>query len=274
MNKKKLEDVTFAPQFMANVSLPYLIRESERHSKLSYHRENGSIALDLSAPKEFGLPYGSSCRMLLFQITKEAVLSKNPCIILGNSCNDFMIKLRGNNGGATLKRTMRQLMQVLACNICLTWRLPDENRLNQIPVASEIRVFNSNAIEKGGDGKIYVTLSDELMNYLEERKPIRLDMKILRKLSRSAQTIDIYVWLTYRLYKAGSEEVRLSWDNVRKQFGSEQTKERRLRNKFESSLKEVQKVYPEFEFETDKRSVLIRCKRSALIRCKTISDAF
>ena len=50
------------------------------------------------------------------------------------------------------------------------------------------------------------------------RRPLPLDMNILRALKRSSLGLDLYMWLTYRTFNL-REPVRLRWRDLYRQFG-------------------------------------------------------
>ena len=80
-----------------------------------YERSNGSLTLTMMAPAKVGLPYGSLPRLLLAWLTTEAVRTKEPHLVLGNTLRAFLDQLGlsstgGKRGDITrLRNQMRRL---------------------------------------------------------------------------------------------------------------------------------------------------------------------
>ena len=55
------------------------------------------------------------------------------------------------------------------------------------------------------------------------RRPVPLDMHILREIKRSSLGLDLYLWLTYRTF-ALKGPLRLSWKALYRQFGVDPSK--------------------------------------------------
>ena len=53
--------------------------------------------------------------------------------------------------------------------------------------------------------------------------PVPIDMNILKSLKRSPLGLDLYLWLTYRMF-ALKRPLRLTWRKLYRQFGVDQAK--------------------------------------------------
>jgi hypothetical protein len=69
-------------------------------------------------------------------------------------------------------------------------------------------------------------------------------------------TIDLYVWLAYRLH-ALSKPTPLSWAAIATQFGAGFQRQRDLKPRFIEALKLALAVYPEAKVEIDDRTGMI-----------------
>lgn len=58
-----------------------------------FRRRNGNYTLVMMAPAEIGLPYGSLPRLILSWVSTEAVRSRRPAVVLGDSLAAFMREL-------------------------------------------------------------------------------------------------------------------------------------------------------------------------------------
>ena len=82
--------------------------------------------------------------------------------------------------------------------------------------------------------------------------PVPIDMNVINSLSKSPMAMDIYVWLTYRMFvlsRSGRSSAYIPWVGLQAQFGTGfQNTNAGLANfksRFKSRLKEVLRYYPE-----------------------------
>ncbi len=248
--RPKWHDIGYVAQFMVHTSLPY-----RQVAGNEFSRRNGQMGLNIIAPSAIGLPYGASARLILIYLVTTAKIHNNPHILLGRSFAEFMAKIgRPRTGGPSggLTRVKEQLLRVLASNICF-YRMQRSTKellsLEQIPVAAKIRLFDSSAIVERRKSGIYVTLSAEFMENLREYGPIPIDMRIIHQIKNSAQAIDIYTWLRYRLYKSAKAPFFIPWTRLRAQFGTTAKRNSDVQKPFVNQLKRVLQWYPVIQFE-------------------------
>ena len=72
---------------------------------------------------------------------------------------------------------------------------------------------------------------------------VPLESRIVHKLRRSPLTLDLYAWLSYRLFRL-KEETSIGWHDLERQFGSDYKRPRAFRAKFQTSLEKVLKHTP------------------------------
>lgn len=258
INRPTWEDIGYVAQFMSHTSLPY-----RQIAGCTYCRRNGQMELNITAPNAVGLPYGASARLILIYLVTVAKIQDSPHIVLGRSFADFMTRIGrprtgGKDGGLT--RVKEQLLRVLACNICFCHLQKSTDKLlalNQISVASRIRLIDTVSFVGKGNAGIYVTLSEEFMKNLREHGPIPIDWRILRKIKNSAQAIDIYTWLCYRLYRSSNSSFFIPWIRLRAQFGTSAKRESDVQRSFVYQLKRVLQWYPVVRFKIKKNGLLL-----------------
>ena len=67
---------------------------------------------------------------------------------------------------------------------------------------------------------------------------------------RSALSFGVYVWLARRLARVdGGEKLRLSWHNLRDQFGQEYDDPRNFKQAFRGAIRDVRAIYAEARIE-------------------------
>ena len=93
------------------------------------------------------------------------------------------------------------------------------------------------------------------------RHPVPLDMNTLTALKRCALGLDLYLWLTYRMFTL-KRPLRLTWRQVYRQFGVDPAKAsdnqtvQDFRYKVLRELKKIKLAWPELHYSTA-RGVLI-----------------
>lgn len=254
--RPKWHNIGYAAQFMVHTSLPY-----RQVAGSEFSQRNGQMGLTIIAPSAIGLPYGASARLILIYLVTTAKIHNDPHILLGHSFAEFMAKIgRPRTGGPSggLTRVKEQLLRVLACNICF-YKMQRATKalrtFEQIPVAAKIRLFDPVAIVEKDKAGIYVTLSAEFMENLRAHGPVPIDMRIIHQIKNSAQAIDIYTWLCYRLYKSAKKPFFIPWKLLREQFGTSAKRTADISRHFVKQLEKVLQWYPVIQFEADKNGV-------------------
>lgn len=224
------------------------------HSKVNgtyYERQNGFFTLTMTASlKKIGLPYGSIPRLLLAWITTEAVKTKSPELILGDSLSDFMSKLglvpTGGRWGS-ITRLKDQTKRLFSCQISCFYSDEYQDTAKFTRVAENYRLWWHKVPEQTTIFKSTVTLNQE---FFEEviNSPIVFRMSTLKAIKQSSMAVDIYTWVTYRNSYA-KKPFKVPWEALQLQFGAgypiTSQGKRNFKKKFIQSLKKVALVYPE-----------------------------
>jgi len=231
-----------------------LVQATMPHAKLEateYTRKNGALTISMQAPSAVGLPYGHYPRLLLSFITTEAVRTKSPDIVLGDSLTDFLRQLGlATTGGrwGTVPRLRDHLRRLFCSTVSWTYDNAKDNAWASFgvrPVETAMLWWDAKSPEQPSFWKSKIGLNQR---FYEEiiRNPVPIDMRILRALAheRSPLAIDIYTWLTYRLFYLRNETL-IPWEGLAMQFGGDYTRLRDFRRKFTGRLRLVTKLYPD-----------------------------
>lgn len=261
----KPDRADFLHTVMCQVGLPR--RKTEARS---FERHNGHISILLEAGKlyngrefvEMPLPYGVTPRLVMVHVSTEAIRTQCRTVEIGNSMREFLNALGmstsgGERGGyAALKRQMEALA---ACR--LTLGMQAHGRVVTIdskPIKrfeAWIQPSGSRSGGGGGEGGLdgsqhvlwpgVLELSQEFYETLTNHA-VPLDYRALAALQHSALALDIYTWLAHRLCRVNKVQgVKLSWANIRDQFGQEYADSRNFKHEFKRALNQVVAVYPE-----------------------------
>lgn len=92
-------------------------------------------------------------------------------------------------------------------------------------------------------------LSPDFFNTLLEHA-VPLDHRALAALKHSSLALDIYTWLAHRLCRVNrASGVKLSWANLKDQFGPDYTASKDFKKEFRQAMRQVCAVYPDARVE-------------------------
>lgn len=234
-----------------------------------FERTNGIITLSMVAARpQIGLPYGSIPRILMGWICTEAVRTKEPVLYMGRSQAEFLNKLQMEGNGATIKRLRDQALRLFTSSITVTRERGDEHgiELENLQIAKRSSIFWSP--KNPNQTSLWESTLQLNQDFFEEviKAPVPIDLRAYHALRKSPLALDIYTWLTYRVFvmrAKGRSEVMIPWQALMLQFGSNYgagaeasdedpaaAKKRRqamydFKRKFLARLKEVLLFYPE-----------------------------
>lgn len=220
-----------------------------------FERRSGHVHLLLEAGKVFDgsqfverpLPYGTIPRLVMVNVSTEAVRTKTRHVDVGTSTRDFLSRLGihpsgGVRGGYTSFR--RQIEALVACR--LTLGMQEEGRAVTID-AKPVERYDAWCEREAGRRATWpgtIVLTEQFFNTLCEHA-VPLDPRALAALKHTALGLDIYSWLSHRLCRIRSPQgARLSWRNLYEQFGQEYGTSKDFKKKFRPALRQVLAVYP------------------------------
>jgi hypothetical protein len=251
-------------------SRPYLHSASDRRNspelknveKDLWRRRNGGFILTIQSFKQeledgeiknYGLPWGAKPRLIMAWLTREAVTKGDRILHLGNSFGDFLKALgfRSRSGGesGTDISTREQMTRLFSSRITLTTN--QESALDE----HYFGLRNCNIVdsldfwwnEKTPDNfslwESEIELSEKFFLSIV-KSPVPLDLRILQhpEIRQSPMAIDIYCWLTYKMYKVRRPQP-IRWPTLEQQFGSDYGRSDHFQNKFKNQLAKVVKLY-------------------------------
>lgn len=188
-----------------------------------------------------GLPFGSVARLLVSWVTTEAMKTRSPEIRLGVSVGTFLSSLgfeaRAQSGGdnGTIARVKEQARRLFSCSATID-RQRDEN-------TEPVELWKASpALIVQPIGSV-LTLSEVFMTEIANHA-VPADQATVLGLSRSALSMDIYWWLSWRFsFLQGDQKV--SWEQLQQQFGSRTELTRKFKQTFTFALERVRAVYPD-----------------------------
>jgi hypothetical protein len=234
-----------------------------------FERWQGNVGLSLEAGRlglggrfvDQPLPYGVKPRLVMIHISTEAVRTKSRVIPIGDSMRDFLEILGlGTNAGrnGVLPMFKKQMLALAACRLTLAMQVNGVDRNIHTQPIDRFDAWLSM------DGKQRSLWSGELE--ISERfyetltgNAVPLDHRALSALKHSSLALDIYSWLAHRLCRVRKVDgVKLSWENLREQFGQEYNDPKNFKKEFRQSLRQVLAVYPDAHIEDVPGGLLLR----------------
>ena len=248
-------DLGFMARLLALCSLP---RTNPKDRK-EYVRRNGPYALVMTAGGLNKLPYGILPRLLLAWVCTEAVRTQSRELVLGRSLYEFMRKLGmdSHSGGARGDRTRlkNQMRRLFGCMVTLVYtNAQHESRMSSLVADRADYWWNVSRPDVPVLWDSTIRLGEEFFNEIV-RHPIPLDMNALRALKRSPLGLDLYCWLTYRVFTLKAP-LRLSWKQLYRQFGADPANAgkhstvKSFRVVCLRELKKIKKAWPDLHYST------------------------
>ena len=248
-------DMGFMARMMALCSLPRT-NPGNRHQ---YKRANGPYKLVMVAGADNKLPYGNLPRLLMAWLCTEAVRTQSRELVLGRSLSEFMRTLDiystsgGTSGGRT--RLRNQMKRLFGCSVSLIY----EDERGQATVSSLIARrtefwWNERKPDEPMLWESKIELSEDFFNEIIQH-PVPIDMNTLNALKRCALGLDLYLWLTYRIFTLKSP-LRLTWRHLYHQFDTAPTKGadkqtvKVFRRKVLRELIKIKAAWPDLNYAT------------------------
>ena len=254
-------DLGFMARLMALCCLP----RTNPGNRLQYKRVNGPFTLYMTAGGGNKLPYGNLPRLILAWVSTEAVRTQSRVLILGSSLSEFMRTLgmedRSGSPRGDRTRLRNQMDRLFHSHVQLIY----EDEQHKASVSSQVADrtdlwWNPKRPDELSLWDSKILLSEAFFNEIISH-PVPLDMNTLKALKRCALGLDLYLWLTYRIFTLKSLQ-RLTWQQLYRQFGTDPAKAsdkfivRNFRQNVLRELKKIKLAWPELNYTTA-RGVLI-----------------
>ena len=225
-------DTGFMMRLLALCALP----RTNPGNRDKYIRRNGPFTLVMTATGTAKLPYGTVPRLLLAWICTEAVRTQSRTLVLGRSLAEFMRTLGLNpDGSGSRVRLRNQMNRLFRSTVELSHRDESGERF----IASRITDrgefwWNPRRPEDPVLWDSTIELGEKFFNEIITC-PVPLNINVLKAMKRSPLGLDLYLWLTYRLFGLG-EPYRLTWRQLYRQFGSNPAADKRTVDDFRKDV--------------------------------------
>ena len=227
------------------------------------------------------IPYGFAPRLIFAYVVGEAVRGRQS-VNLGRTRHRFLKALGVSASSRNYHTVCEQIMYLATCQIEITQLNHTEKfeqfEIDRYNVAKNIKyqrplfvfeenqrvahlVFDPNLdIQKPNplDWNTTFTLSDDFYKLVRD-KPMPVNLDHLKSLARSPRRMDIYTWLSHRVYRIKNKPVNVPLTSVHRQFAPDIDflHHRRFRQKLKWDLDAIGKVYDKFNLELTDSQLII-----------------
>lgn len=278
LGQAERQEVGYVARLFAQTALPY----QDPGDVPGWQRRNGGLSLVIQpgvtghpdgTTTSTGYPYGVIPRLLLAYVTSEALRTDQRVVQLGSSLRDFCRRLGLDDSGPAMGRLKDQARRLFQARITATYVAHhgdglSQERFTQMTFATSYEMWHSTRNpDQAALFDNYVQLSPE---FFEEatRRPVPLDMGVLRLIKASPMRLDIYAWLTHRMSYLRDESL-VTWEQIQAQFGSAATSRPgryKFRSDFEKNLLMVKAAYPGARATVVPNGVLLQRGRTSVTR--------
>lgn len=246
--QKKREPLSYYTPILIQCTLPHSDPKTRDWSKTS-----GKVSLIISSGvdknlKPYGIPYGSFPRLALGYIITQVIKTQARRIPLSAHFSEFLreIGYTGNHKGTGVKgrRVRDQLVRLLRASMTFEGREDGHLAVQDVKVAPRFELWWSE--KKPDEASLwnsYIEISEEFREaILSAPVPLRTD--ILKGLHKSPLALDVYMWVSYRLFTMranGDEAITLGYGRLQEQFGTgiSEANYHKFRERFKQALAKV-----------------------------------
>jgi hypothetical protein len=259
------EKIGFTYSGFALTSLPHKPQEAQ-----IWRREGHNLTLVLQSGvdrggKTLGLPYGSYARFILLFLQSEAIRTRGREIELGRSMRAWLGNMGLSIGGTTYRLINEQAKRISGCRLTFfTDRTGQEVRSQGGFVKSSITMAAVLGDQPERLWQDVVLLDEDFYRALCDH-PVPLSERALRAIGPRSMTIDVYVWLAYRLHSL-RRDTDVGWPALFAQFGAGYKVLRQFRAQFIECLELAMAAYPDANVSVSERGITLRPSRPAVAK--------
>jgi hypothetical protein len=248
---RKVNATGYLARILAQATLPHT--DPKLAPGTLYSRSTGRLTLTIApTSRRHGIPYGSIPRVILAWICTEAVRTKERTLHLGRSQAEFLARLGLHNNGRDIARLREQSLRLFRSVIGVEYDDAQGDHSARLLISERSHVFWHPG--KADERSPWDSSLDLSQGFFDEilASPVPLDMDVFHALTKSPLAMDIYTWLTYRMFvlrRSGRPFAMVPWAGLKAQLGAGYSDDRQglydFKLKFRLRLREVLAFYPE-----------------------------
>lgn len=214
--------------------------------------------------KLYGVPYGARARMILLYLQTQAIRTSSREVALGRSMRDWMERMGLAVGGETVHALREQAARISGCSLKFFWEDGNSEGFERGAIVRSGLRFHAEDSAQGSLWEDRVVLDETFYTALRDH-PVPLLEAAIRQLRDRSMSLDIYVWLAYRLYRL-TKATTISWPALHAQFGTGFKAVRQFKPRFTEALAAALAAYPEARAEINDTAITLHPSRPPIAR--------
>ena len=260
--------IGYVHTILAQCFLPY------KDPKTTYwQRRNGKYSILLAAgalsdpdnptvPIPLGLPYGAKPRLFQSYVCTKAIKHQSRVIPVERSMTAMIHELgfeaRGGKRG-TINSFKEQINRFARCRfdiVVLDSEASTQTYIKAEPIES-FKVWFAQNPDQHSFWPSEIVLTEPFYQSLKEHA-IPYDFRALRAIQNKPRALDIYLWMTQRLYRIpGNKPLLMRWTEIYEMFGG-QCPRKLFKQVFPKDLMAARLAYPDTRIDAHKDGYLFR----------------
>lgn len=212
----------------------------------------------------YGVPYGARARMILLYLQTQAVRTGSREVALGRSMRDWMERMGLAVGGETARSLREQAARISACTLKFFWEDEEQEGWSRGGIVTSGLRFKVPESDQGSLWEDRVVLDEMFWKALREH-PVPLLEAAIRQLRDRSMSLDIYVWLAWRLHQL-ARPTAISWPSIHAQFGGGFRLVKHFKPSFLEALAAANAAYPEARVGADDAGIMLHPSRPPIAR--------
>lgn len=233
--------------------------------------EPGRLKTGAGDMKLHGVPYGARARMILLYLQTQAVRTGSPQVALGRSMRDWMERMGLAIGGETARSLREQSARISACTLKFFWEGEDDGArgFKRGAIVDSGLQFAVNNAKQGSLWEDQVVLDPVFYKALRDH-PVPLQEAAIRQLRDRSMSLDIYVWLAWRLHTL-TKPTPITWTAIHTQFGAGFDKLFHFKPRFTEALAAAVAAYPDARVELSDKGVTLLPSRPPIAKLSGVA---
>jgi hypothetical protein len=214
--------------------------------------------------KLYGVPYGARARMILLYLQTQAIRTGSREVALGRSMRDWMERMGLAIGGETARALREQAARISACSLKFFWEDAGSDGFERGAIVRSGLRFHAEDSAQGALWEDRVVLDEVFFAALRDH-PVPLLEAAIRQLRDRSMSLDIYVWLAWRLHRL-AKATTISWPALHAQFGTGFKAVRQFKPRFTEALEAALAAYPEAHVDLGDKAITLHPARPPIAR--------
>lgn len=200
-----------------------------------------------------GVPYGNLARMVLIYLQTSAVTSSSPRIEIGPSMRVWMQRMGVATSGKNYRTLKEQMLRFTASRMTFSWPAGSGKiGFRRVSLIQSGVLSPENLDGDGLQGRLWadeVELDADFWRALQ-RHAVPVEEAAVAQLSSNALALDVYVWLSYRLFSLKGP-VKVPWPALHQQFGQSYKSRAQFKERFWRPLRLALACYEDANVDVD-----------------------